>query len=497
MGPGACQQFENLRPALLVPAAQLPPDPGEALARWPREEPLAALWSGGDPRVARWTVLGRPTRSLVLPSGAALGQAEQFLLDAGFAGPIARGERIDRDGDTPPFVGGWVGWLGYELGAVLEPRARVEHAPWRRTRAASKAECDWPLAVMQRVDDAWIFDRVLARWWRLGTPPGLEREGSAREGSGRARVGSGDFVRAIAFPEGAGLDALRRTLSSDRAWEGAAIVREYIHAGDVYQVNLAHALATIEMEGSARDLARALFRVAEPWMGGLIECEVAATRAQEGSRRLSVVSASPEMFLSYDPAAGRLRTRPMKGTRPATGDARELASAPKDHAELAMIVDLMRNDLGRVCELGSVGVERPRDIERHAGVIQATATIAGTPRARATWLDAVRAMFPAGSVTGAPKVRAMQIIDELEACDRGPYCGCLVMLSDDGHASASVLIRTAEVESDARDPGRATLTWKVGAGLVADSDPRAEWRETLDKAWALREVLRGAGVEGV
>lgn len=331
----------------------------------------------------------------------------------------------------------------------------------------------WPLGVVQRVDDAWIYDRLRGRWWKLGQPP--------EPGEAVAPA------PAIAFPESAGLHALRETLGSVRAWEGAGVVREYIRAGDVYQVNLAHALPTIAMEGSSRELARVLFEVAQPWMGGLVE-------HSDGAGARAVVSASPEMFLAYDPRFDTLRTRPMKGTRPASGDERELAGAPKDHAELAMIVDLMRNDLGRVCELGSIRVEQPRDIERHAGVIQATATIRGKPHAEATWLDAIRATFPGGSVTGAPKVRAMQIIDELEGFSRGPYCGCLFMLSDDGHASASILIRTAEVEraGSGRGEGNATVTWKVGAGLVADSDPEAEWRETLDKAWALREVLRRA-----
>ncbi|HEX2838810.1 MAG TPA: chorismate-binding protein, partial [Phycisphaerales bacterium] len=180
---------------------------------------------------------------------------------------------------------------------------------------------------------------------------------------------------------------------------------------------------------------------------------------------------------------------PMKGTRPAGHPAGELEAAEKDRAELTMIVDLMRNDLGRVCDLGSVRVERARAIERHEGlgVLQATATVAGTLRAGRTWWDVIAATFPGGSVTGAPKVRAMQIIGELEGRARGAYCGCIGFLSDSGAFQCNIAIRTAMIDGlpsagtlDGVADG--TISYSVGAGIVADSDPAAEWRETMDKA---------------
>ena len=157
-----------------------------------------------------------------------------------------------------------------------------------------------------------------------------------------------------------------------------------------------------------------------------------------------------------------------------------------------MIVDLMRNDLGRVCEYRSVRVERAREIEAHAGVIHGVATVSGRLRDGIGHADLLRATFPPGSVTGAPKVRAMQIIDELEPSRRGPYCGSVGFVSDCGNACWNVAIRTAtltcEAGSDA-ESARGVLDYSVGAGIVADSDPEAEWEETLSKARML-DALR-------
>lgn len=176
----------------------------------------------------------------------------------------------------------------------------------------------------------------------------------------------------------------------------------------------------------------------------------------------------------------------MKGTRPGHAPPDELRASPKEHAELAMIVDLARNDLGRVCQPGSVRVHAPRDLERHdaGNVLQATATVTGRLRPDRTPLDLLHALFPAASVTGAPKIRAMQIIDRLETARRGPYCGALGFLSDCGSAAFNVAIRSAALSATPRPDGelRGRLDYSVGAGIVADSNPRDEWEETLVKA---------------
>jgi anthranilate/para-aminobenzoate synthase component I len=264
----------------------------------------------------------------------------------------------------------------------------------------------------------------------------------------------------------------------------------YIRAGDVYQANIAHELRG-RVSGSAAGVYGALVRGALPRHGmGVVGAPLGAGVGY------AVLSLSPELFLSFDAGTRRLVTRPMKGTRPWDGDERELRDAEKDRAELAMIVDLMRNDLGRVCEFGSVRVDTAREIERHGvgagAVLQATATVSGVVRAGVGIGEILGATFPPGSVTGTPKVRAMQVIDELEPFSRGPYCGCIGTIGDDGSFELAVSIRTAVVRGAVDGAGEfvdAEFSYSVGAGIVADSDPEAEWEETMAKARVLEPVF--------
>ncbi|MBK7403575.1 MAG: anthranilate synthase component I family protein [Phycisphaerales bacterium] len=265
---------------------------------------------------------------------------------------------------------------------------------------------------------------------------------------------------------------------------------EYIRAGDVYQVNLAHRLGG-RFRGSAEALYAALVEGARPRHG------LGVVSMLGGGMGRAVLSLSPELFLSFDAGTRRIVTRPMKGTRPGDGDEAELLGATKDRAELAMIVDLMRNDLGRVCEFGSVRVETAREIERHGvgrgAVLQATATVGGVVREGVGTAEILGATFPPGSVTGAPKIRAMEIIRELEGFGRGPYCGCVGTFADDGSFELGVAIRTVVIEGPVcGETGEfvdAEISYCVGAGIVADSDPESEWRETLDKARVLEPVF--------
>lgn len=256
------------------------------------------------------------------------------------------------------------------------------------------------------------------------------------------------------------------------AYESAArLAIAYIHAGDAYQINLAHRL-TARFSGSPRALFRAILDSAQPRY---------AAYAELPDGRV-VLSASPELFLAFDATTRRVETRPMKGTRHVSADPGELRRSAKDRAELDMITDLMRNDLGRVCAFGSVRVEQPRHIEAHGGsVLQASSVISGTLRAGLGIGDLLGASFPPGSITGAPKVRATQIIRELEHHERGFYCGAIGLIDGAGNALLNVAIRTAVLSAADRDGAR-TLTYHAGAGLVADSDPTAEWEETLIKA---------------
>lgn len=306
---------------------------------------------------------------------------------------------------------------------------------------------------------------------------------------------------------------VRSTTGREKYQASVERVLEYIRAGDVYQVNLAHRLVG-HFSGSARSLFQTLVEHAQPWYGAYLELQPSSAgvsarpdvREDPIRARNALISMSPELFLTFDARTRAVLTRPMKGTRPGTGSADELLAAPKDNAELAMIVDLMRNDLGRVCSFGSVRVQQPRIVERHgdvvtgagaciesSGILQAVAEIRGSLRTGLGLADLLAATFPGGSVTGAPKIRAMQIIDELEPMCRGAYCGCFGYVSDGGRSAFNIAIRTALVCGHAGptgldEIGDGTLAYSVGAGIVADSDPASEWRETLDKAGILRRV---------
>ncbi len=269
--------------------------------------------------------------------------------------------------------------------------------------------------------------------------------------------------------------SLRSTFSRASYIDAVERVIEYILAGDAYQVNLAQRFTA--------PLTRHPFEIYRT----LLERAPAAYGAYLDFGDFQVISNSPELFLRVDPPTrdGRRRvtTRPIKGTRPrSTGMERELRDSEKDRAELAMIVDVERNDLGRVCEIGSVKVVEPRTIEAHPTVFHGVATIEGILRRDVTFMDLLRATFPSGSVTGAPKIRAMEIIDELEPVRRGAYCGAIGYIDPDGAIELSVAIRTM-VAKDGQ------IHIPVGGGIVADSDPAAEYEETLVKARAMFEAV--------
>jgi len=253
--------------------------------------------------------------------------------------------------------------------------------------------------------------------------------------------------------------------------------KAFIAQGDIYQVNLAQ-----------RFHAAARF---DPWRlyRRLSQRFPVSFGAYLGGPDYAILSVSPERFLKFD--GRRVVTRPMKGTRPRTArrDAnrrlfRELRRDRKEKAELLMIVDLERNDLGRVCDYASVRVEELRAIERYANVYQATAQISGRLHPSKDRIDVLAACFPGGSVTGCPKIRAMEVIEELEPEARGIYTGALGYLSFHNTMEFSVLIRTLLWQRD-------RVSFHVGGGIVTDSRPAFEYDETLVKARALIEALRG------
>lgn len=244
--------------------------------------------------------------------------------------------------------------------------------------------------------------------------------------------------------------------------------KDYIAAGDIYQVNLSQRFQCAST-APAPEVYLAL-RAANP----------APYCAYLDLGDAQILSSSPECFLKID--GRQVVTRPIKGTRPRATDPAELLASPKDNAELLMITDLERNDLGRVCAYGSVHVPELVRVESYATVHHLVATVAGTLRPGVSHVDCVRACFPGGSITGAPKIRAMQIIDELEPHARGVYTGAIGYFGFAGQTHFNIAIRTV-VQQGRR------LTFHAGGGIVADSEPDAEYAETLAKAQGIFNAL--------
>lgn len=439
-----------LEPTLTAPLSAT--DAVDLMLRWPADEPLAALVSGGGASANNaWTILARPTECVVIDG--ALGDDEALgelarLLDRT---PRPRVDAIQRGPSrTPPFAGGWIVALGYGLGRCFEPRAvaPMRHAPL-------------PHAAFLWCEDAWCLDHSDGTLHAVGAPPALDERGVAAPWS---------------------LRELSADTTDSHYAAGVARVVEYVRAGDAFQANVARRFSG-RITGNLRSFAHRAIGLNRAWFGASIE--VPASRGHSGSH---LVSMSPELFLRVSPD-GTTVTRPIKGTRPSSVDARELADSEKDTAELAMIVDLMRNDLGRVAEIGSVRVADPRSLETHGTVHHGVAEISCQLRADASWLDLLRATFPPGSVTGAPKIRAMQIIDELEPHARGFYCGGIGFISRSGHLGLNVAIRTAQIGVDPAADGSRALSYHAGCGIVAGSEPWSEVDETHAKARALAQMV--------
>jgi aminodeoxychorismate synthase component I len=258
----------------------------------------------------------------------------------------------------------------------------------------------------------------------------------------------------------------------------AAVERaqRYIRAGDIYQVNLSQRLAA-SCGGTGWELFGQLSAVSPAPFAAFLDCG-----------DFQIASSSPEQFLRL--SGPHIQTRPIKGTRPRSADPTrdaqltyELQTSAKEMAELVMITDLLRNDLGRVCEYGSVQVPELVRLERFAQVQHLVSTVEGRLRKDVTHFAAFASCFPGGSVTGAPKFRAMEIIDELEPISRGPYTGAIGYLGFNRESQLSITIRTAICREGA-------AYFHVGAGIVADSNPEAEYEETLAKARGFFEALQ-------
>lgn len=335
---------------------------------------------------------------------------------------LAGGPEIPGDHGFP--LGGLCGWVDYEGDFVFG---------------------DYP--------EMLVYSHRDATWWETG-----DLSTQIRVSHGSAEISS--FVPLA---------------SREKFTTGVARIKEWIAAGHIYQANLSQAFAAT-VSGDLFSIYEALRDASPAPMAAYLKLD-----------DREILSSSPEAFLKI---SGRgIETRPIKGTRPRFSDpdedrrsAYELQTSAKEIAELVMITDLLRNDLGQVCEFGSVEVTEMLQLETLAQVHHLVSTVTGTLRAETDALAALAACFPGGSITGAPKKRAMEIIRELEQAPRGVYCGAIGWLGYNGESSLSIAIRTL-----VRDGGR--LVYQVGAGIVADSDPDKEYEETLHKAAGIRLAI--------
>jgi para-aminobenzoate synthetase component 1 len=451
-----------------------PPD--EAIAPWADAPCVAWLDSGGQAGArCRYTYLAiDPFQTLLAgPTGCSL-NGRRLDLDpfAALAGELARFALPPIEAPAP-FIGGAVGFLGYETARHLE---RLPSPPAGRL--------DIPDMVFGFYDLVLAFDVQARRAWILSS--GLPHEaGPARRRRAEARADWAlDRLASAAPRPPADIAPLhwRREIGRADYLAKVARIRRYIEAGDIYQANFtARFLADTPPGLAPFDLYAKLRRSNPAPFSAYLGC---------GPGR-AVASASPERFVRLD-ALGAIESRPLKGTRPRGATKREdaalaaeLAVSVKDRAENLMIVDLLRNDIGRVADIGSVRVPTLCEIESFPAVHHLVSAVEGRLRAGLGPVDLLRATFPGGSITGAPKIRAMEIIAELEAAPRGPYCGAIAWIGFDGSMDSSIAIRTLTVTPD-------TIAVHAGGGIVADSDPAAEFEEMMVKA---RPLLRALGEE--
>ena len=371
-----------------------------------------------------------------------------------------------------PFTGGAVGYLSYDYGAGWEIT--------RKEKTRAEGETSPPDLEFGFYDGILAFSHSTRQWFLVANPIHRASAKEILERLRRAVAAAIAEVNSDAQPDSlAELSTPRACEPRERYVAAVYRIKDYIRSGDVYQVNLAQRFEA-SWRGNPYDLYRRL-RQRSP-------APFAAFLSQDWGQ---VVSCSPERFLRL--RHGKVETRPIKGTRPrgATPEedrrlAEELVRSAKERAELLMIVDLERNDLGRVCAPGSIRVEDLYRLETHPTVFHLVAEVSGVLRPECDVLDLLRATFPGGSITGAPKIRAMQIIDELESAARHLYTGAVGYLGFDGGCDLSIAIRTIVTRN-----GRAS--YHVGAGIVWDSDPESEYEETLAKGRALFEALAGTG----
>ncbi len=373
----------------------------------------------------------------------------------------------------PRLAGGLVGYLSYDIVRFFEPSVHLQ------------ASFDLPEAILYQADTVAAFDHAFGRLILIAVvdgSTGLE-EAEARL-NGLCEALTKPIPSLDVHQERNEVQEFNSTTSRSEYISMVEQAREHIRAGDIFQVVLSQRLSR-ETSATPINIYRSLRRLnPSPYMFFF------NFGALAGPEPLYLIGASPEVHVRLD--GRRAFLRPIAGTRPRASSLAEdaaleksLLADPKELAEHVMLVDLARNDLGRVCEYGSVDVPEKMVIERYSHVMHIVSQVEGNLRAEYDAFDLLRATFPAGTVSGAPKIRAMQIIHDLENLARGPYAGVVGYFSYDGSMDTCITLRTLVMH------GR-TIHIQAGAGIVADSDPATEYQETLNKAGALMAAVRAA-----
>jgi para-aminobenzoate synthetase component 1 len=381
--------------------------------------------------------------------------------------------RLDSDSPPVPFIGGAVGYLSYDLCHFIE-----------RLPDTAVDDLNLPECYFGFYDLVLAFDNLQGKAYIVSTGfPELDEDKRIERAQERldemkARLAEAPPPETVTPPASAEPVTLTGGFTHQEYVDAVEKCRQYIINGDIFEVNLSQRFEA-ELSITPYELYRRLRRI-----------NPAPFAAYLGFDEVTVVSASPERFLRV--RGDWVETRPIKGTRPRgktpeedEARAKELTGSPKDRAENIMIVDLERNDLGRVCRFGTVRVTELAILETFPTVFHLTSTVEGRLREGKNAIDLLKATFPGGSITGAPKVRAMEIIDELEPTRRSVYTGNIGYLGFNGDLDLNIVIRTFLVKGK-------KAYFQAGGAVVYDSDPEAEYQETLDKARALIDALNTA-----
>jgi para-aminobenzoate synthetase component I len=376
------------------------------------------------------------------------------------------------------FCGGWVGYFSYDLSRFIE-----------RLPVTTIDDLNMPLMRLSFYDRVIAYDRQAQCWWLVALQLSNDRQGvHSKLSTLREHLRQAQHAKVILPAPGAidNIDMTSVTSNMSKAdyLQALARIRDYIYAGDTYQINFSQRFSLPFDKGVST-----LYH----WQNTYNPSAYAAYLSWPGT---ALVSASPEMFLAV--TSGQISTTPIKGTRPRlidNNDTRvdmralnqaayqELLQSEKEQAELNMIVDLERNDLARVCIPGTRRVVQPRSIATYPTVFHAMATVSGSLRAHTSLPNILRATFPGGSITGAPKIRSMEIIDECEPHARAVYTGSIGFIGINGNVCLNIAIRTIIISDS-------VAYVQAGGGIVADSDPDAEYRETITKARALLAAIK-------